>query len=74
MRSVSAIPSVRKSYIYMATVLATLSAGSDDSSLDELLFFKEAMSSPYGKDFEKVMHAEFQIFIENNTWEYRNAP
>lgn len=32
------------------------------------------MVSPYWKDFVKAMHAEFQSRIENDTWEYRNAP
>ena len=35
---------------------------------------KEAMPLPYLKVFEKATHAEFQSLIENDTWEYRNAP
>ena len=58
----------------MVTVLANLSAGCDDSGPDEPLSIKEAMATPLWKDFEKAMHAEFQSLIENDTWEYRNAP
>ena len=58
----------------MVTVLANLNAGYDDCGPDELLSLRKTMVSPYWKDFEKAMHTEFQFFIENNTWEYRDAP
>ena len=58
----------------MVTVLANLAAGSDDSGPDEPLTLKEAMVSPYWKDFEKAMHVEFGSLLENNTWEYKEAP
>lgn len=32
------------------------------------------MASLYWKDFKKAMYAEFQSFIKNDTWEYRDAP
>ena len=72
--SVSATPSVPKSHIYMVMVLANLSVRYDDSGPDESLSLRKAIASPYWNDFEKIMHAEFQSFIENNTWEYRNIP
>ena len=63
-----------KSHIHMVTVLANLAAGSDDSGPDEPLTLKEAMVSPYWKDFEKAMHVEFRSLLENNTWKYKEAP
>lgn len=74
MYSVSATSSVPKYYIYMITVLANLIAESDNFSLNKPFSFKEAMLSPYWKDFEKIINTEFQFFIENNTWKYKNAP
>lgn len=74
MHSVSATPSVPKSPVQMVTVLANISAGYDNSGPDEPLSLKEVIASPYWKGFEKVMHAEFQSLIENDTLEYRNAP
>ena len=73
-RSISNSSSVPKSHIHMVTVLANLNAGCDDSGPDEPLSLKEARASPYWKDFEKAMHAEFQSLIENDTWEYRDVP
>ncbi len=58
----------------MVTVLANLYVGYDDSGPDKPLFLKEAMASPYWKNFEKAMYIEFQSFIENDTWEYRDVP
>ncbi len=58
----------------MVTVLANLNAGYDDSGPDEPFSLKETMASPYWKNFEKAMYAEFQSLIENDTWEYKNAP
>ena len=57
----------------MVTVSANLNAGCNDSGPDEPLSLKEATRSPYWKDFEKAMHADFQSLIENNTWECRNV-
>lgn len=74
MHLVSNTTSVPKSNIHIITVLAHLSARYGDSGLNEPLSLKEAMSSPYWKNFEKAIHAEFQSLIENNTWEYRNTP
>ncbi len=58
----------------MVTVLVNLNAGYDDSGPDEPVSLKEAMTSPYWKNFEKAMYSEFQSLIENDTWEYKNAP
>lgn len=74
MRSISATQSVFKSYIDMVIVLTNLNASFDDSSLDEPIFLKGAMASLYWKDFENTMYAKFKSLIENNTWEYRDAP
>ena len=74
MRSISATSSIPKSHIHMVTVLANLNAGYDNSGPDKPLTIKEAMATPYWKDFEKAMHIEFQSLIENDTWEYRDAP
>ena len=73
MRSISTSTSVPKSHIYMVTVLANLNAKCDDSGPDELLSIKDARASPYWKDFEKAMHAEFQSLIDNDIWKYRDA-
>ena len=70
---ISASSLVRKLYIHIVSVLANLNAECDDSGPDELLSLREAMASPYWKDFEKAMHAEFQSLIENDTWEYRDT-
>lgn len=72
MRSIFASLSVPKSHIHMVTVLANFNAGCNDFGLEEPFFLKEAMLSLYWKDFKKVMHAELQSLIENNTWEYRD--
>ncbi len=53
--------------------MANLNAGYDDSGPDEPLSPKEDMASLYWKSFEKAMYAEFQSFIENDTWKYKNA-
>ncbi len=58
----------------LVTVLANLNVEYDDSGLDEPLFLKEAMASLCWNNVEKAMHAEFQSLIENDTWEYKNAP
>ena len=47
MRSISASSLVRKSHIYMVTVLANLNAGCDDSGPDESLSLRETMASSY---------------------------
>lgn len=73
MRLVSATSSVLKYHIHIVTVLANLNAEYNNSSLDKPLTIKKAMATPYWKDFEKAMHIEFQLLIENDTWEYRNA-
>ena len=74
MCSVSTSRSISKSHIHMVTVLANLNAVYDDSGPDELLSLKEAIASPYWKNFEKAMYSEFQSLIENDTWEYKNTP
>lgn len=74
MRLISITQPVPKSHIHIVTVLANVSARYDDSGPDEPLTLKQAMASPYWKDFEKAMHVEFCSLIENNTWEYKNAP
>lgn len=74
MRPVSNTQPIPKSNIHMVTILANLIAGYDDSGPDEPLTLKQAIASPYWKDFEKAMHVEFRSLIENNTWEYKNAP
>ncbi len=74
MCSVPTTPSVPKFHIHMVTVLANLNAGYVDSGPDEPLSLKEAMASPYWKNSEKAIYAEFQSLIENDTWEYQNAP
>ncbi len=48
----------------MVTVLANLNARYDDSGPDEPLSFKKTIASPYWKNFEKAMYAEFQSLIE----------
>lgn len=73
MHSISATPSVLKLHIYIVTILANFSTECNDSCSDEPLSLKVTMLLPYWKDFEKTMHAEFQSFIKNNTWEYKNA-
>ena len=55
----------------MVTVLANLNIGYDNSCSDELFTIKEAMATPYWKDYEKTIYIKFQSLIENNTWEYR---
>lgn len=60
--------------MHMVMVLANLSTGYDNSGPDELFSLRETIASPYWKEFEKAMHVEFQFLIENNTWEYKNAP
>lgn len=74
MHSVSATPSVLKSPIQMVTILANISAGYNNFGPDEPFSLIEIIASPYWKGFEKVMRAEFQSLIENDTLEYRNAP
>ncbi len=51
----------------MITVLANLNAEYDDSGLDKPLFLKNAIESPYWKNFEKAMYVEFQSLIKNDT-------
>ena len=58
----------------MVKVLANLDAKYNDSSLDKPLFLKKAMLSYYWKEFKKTIYAEFQSFIKNDTWEYKNTP
>ena len=72
MRSLT--PLTPKSHLHMVTVLANLAAGSDTSGPDEPLLLKEAMASPYWKDFKKAMLVEFRSLIENDTWKYMDAP
>lgn len=59
MRLISAISSVSKFHIHMVIVLANLSARCDDSDSDKPLSLNKIMLSPYWKNFEKAMHAEF---------------
>lgn len=73
-RSVSVTSLVPKSHIHMIAILANLYARYDDLGPDKPLSLKETMTSPYWQDFKKSMHAQFQSLIENNTWEYRDAP
>ncbi len=65
-RSVSDTPLVNKSHIHMVIILVNLSAECDDSGQNKLLSLKQTLLSPYWKDFKKVIHLEFQSFIENN--------
>lgn len=74
MRSVSATSLVSKSHIHMVIVLANLNVGYDNFGPDERLIIKKAMATTYWKDFEKAMHTEFQSLINNDIWEYKNAP
>lgn len=70
---ISITPSVLKSYIYIVIVLSNLNVCYDDSDVNKPLFFKKTMASLYWKNFEKVIYAKFQSYIENDTWVYRNA-
>ena len=72
--SISASLSVLKSHIYMGTVLGNVNASCDDSSPFELHSLKKPIRSPYYKNFDKAIHVEFQSLIENDTWEYQEAP
>ena len=65
-RLISATPLVFKSYIHMVIILANLSAGYDDFNPNKPLSFKKVMLSPYWKEFETTIYAEFQSFIEND--------
>ena len=56
------------------TVLANLKAGYDDSGPNKPFFLMEAKALSYWKSFKKAMYAEFQSLIENDSWEYKNAP
>lgn len=62
--------SVPKFYIYIVTVLPNLNVEYDDLGLDELLFLRKAVASPYLKDFVNVIYVLFLSHIENDTWEY----
>ena len=64
---------VLKSHIHIVRILANLYAIYDNLDLDKLLFFKQAMTSPYWQKFEKAMDIEFQFFIKNDTWKYRDT-
>lgn len=57
----------------MITILVNLNAGCDDHSLNRLLSLKAVIVLPYWKDFEKTMYIEFQFFIENDIWKYKNV-
>lgn len=59
MRSIFTFFLILKSYIHIVTVLANLIAGCDDFDSDEALSLEEAIVSPYWKDFEKTILAEF---------------
>lgn len=74
MYSISTTLSIPKSHIYMVIVLANLNAEYNDSSLDEHFCLQEVITLLYWKEFEKAMYAEFQSLIENNIWEYQDAP
>lgn len=74
MRSVGLTPITPKAHIDMVTVLANISASHDDPGPDEPNSLKEATASPYWKHSEKAIHVVFRSLIDNETWEYRNAP
>ena len=58
----------------MVPILANLNVRYDNFGPDEPLIIKEALATSYWKNFEKTMHIKFQFLIENNTWEYKDAP
>lgn len=57
----------------MVTILANLNTQYDDFDPDELFSFRKAIISLYWKDFEKIIYAEFESLIKNNTWKYQNT-
>lgn len=54
----------------MVTISANLYAGCDNSGLNQPFSIKIAIASPYSKDFEKIMYAEFQSHIKNDNSKY----
>lgn len=74
MCSISGILSVSQSHIYIIVVVANLNVEYDNCCLDEPFSLKETMVSLYWKDFIKDIYAEFQFFIKNDTWKYKDPP